>query len=260
MLRRAALFISLSSVVAVAGADQLNRNSNTARFRIEMHNITSGQWLSPILCALHDKDVKLFGNNHAPTAGQAIFAEDGFNGVWASELRKNPKVYSVLRGAAGLTPPDATRVEYIEGPASARLTCAAMPVTTNDVLTTTSNVRLPRHAGTSLTYNGREWNIGSEEDNYSADFMPLDSVNLVPEGNGNPVIISDHVVFGAGGRPASVPSILQFFKRAFVDATGNVTAEGVMRVFDSYEGSEAFPASQYGWTGPASVFTVTREN
>ena len=228
-----------------------------ATYEIEIYNNTPSQWFSPCLCALHKKRLNLFDLDQAATAGQAVFSEDGFNGIWAEELRANDNVYSVLQCDAGLTPPDATRVETITGPRHAQLTCAAMPVTTNDVLTTVTVDNLPKFLGSSRSYNSIEWNLGTEEDAYSATTMPEDSLDLIPEGPGNPVFISDNVNFGAGGRPEGVPSLLSPFTRQYFDANG-VTAEGTMMIFDTYVGSEAFPAELYGWPDYASKVTVTR--
>lgn len=210
-------------------------SSALASFEVEMHNNTTGQWFSPCLCAIHHPSIRLFREGRAATTGAATFSEDGFNGVLAEELRQKAGVYSVLQCEAGLTAPGESRVESIEGPKWGRLTCAAMPVTTNDVLTVAQRDRLPKWVGSVKTHDSVEWDLGSEEDNYSPDFIPLDSLVL---DNG-------------------APSVLSFFTRAFA-TDGVVTAEGTMEVFDEYVGSDDFPADEYGWTGPASTWTVTR--
>ena len=227
-------------------------NSANAHYRIEIQNQTENQWFSPCLCALHSNKVRLFQVGQAATNGQAIFAEDGFNGVLAEELRENPQVYAVLQCGAGLTPPGATRIEEISGPVRARLTCASMPVTTNDVLTTVSSVRTPNQIGVVRSYNSVEWDLGSEEDNYSSSSMPEDSLTLVPEGPDNPVTIAENVVFGPEGRPDGVPSLLSPFSRAFFNS------EGTMNIFNDYVGSDEFPSFLYGWNGPASSLSIIR--
>ena len=133
----------LMSIVSanIAVAHEKNNNSNNAVYRIEMHNETTGQWFSPYLCALHSRRLKMFQVDRAASTGQSTYAEDGFNGILAKELRENDNVYTVLETGPGLTPPGTSRVEYIKGPANARLTCMAMPVTTNDVLTVIQNVK-----------------------------------------------------------------------------------------------------------------------
>ena len=231
---------------------------NQATYRIEMHNQTENQWLSPCLCALHNNRVRLFQTGQAATTGQATFSEDGFNGVLAEELRDNPDVYAVLECDAGLTPPGAYRVEHISGPGNARLTCAAMPVTTNDVLTAVDRVKPPKNTNDTHEYASTEWDLGSEHNNYSADFMPQDSHNLAIEGPDNPVTIADNVIFGINGRPIGVPSLLSPFARSYMNQQGDTVSEGTMSIFTHYEGSDAFPAEIYGWSGPASRFTVTR--
>ncbi len=251
------------ALLTLMGAITLNpahaaEDDTTALYRIELHNLTPTQWFSPYLCALHDQGLRLFRSGQAASTGQATFAEDGFHGVMADELRQHADVHAVLQTAAGLTPPGASRVEFMEGPVGARLTCAAMPVTTNDVLTVVQRVRPPRRLDTPREYESIEWNLGSEVNNYSADAMPEDSVNLLPEGPDNPVTISENVVFGPDGRPDGVPSLLSPFTRAFIDATGTVIAEGTMSVFSQFVGSETFPADVYGWTGSASRISVTR--
>lgn len=204
-------------------------------FEIELHNDTPTQWFSPCLCALHHPWVDVFADGKVPSTGAATFAEDGFNGVFAEELRADPNVYAVLECAPGLTAPGETRTESLSGPAWARLSCAAMPVTTNDVLTTVGGAPLPHALGDSVDLASVEWDIGSEEDNYSPDSIPLDSVNLQD----------------------GAPTVLSFFSRAFAQ-DGVVTAEGSMEVFEVYEGSADFPAEDYGWEGSASTWTVTR--
>ncbi len=178
-----------------------------------MHNQTENQWFSLCLCVLHSKRVRLFQAGQAATTGQATFSEDGYNGVLAEELRENPDVYSVLQCKPGLTPPGATRIEEIAGPKHARLTCATMPVTTNDVLTTITRVRTPERLGLTRHYASTEWDLGSEENNYSASSMPEDSLGMVSESPDNPVTISENVVFGPQGRPDGVPSLLSPFTR-----------------------------------------------
>ena len=227
-------------------------------YKIEIHNQTETQWFSPCLCVLHDEEVDLFQVGQAATTGQATFAEDGFNGVLAQELRENPNVFSVLECEPGLTPPEATRVEFIEGPINAKLTCAAMPVTTNDVLTVIDSKQLPKRLGRKREFASIEWNLGSEVNDYSADSMPEDSANLVPEGPDNPVTISDNVVFGPEGRPVGVPSLLSPFTRFYFNDQGEFIAEGTMNIFTEYVGSDEFPAEIYGWSAPASRVSVTR--
>ena len=261
-------FLSALAIFSVnlAVADQENEYDNDgnnasyqnhAVYRIEMHNQTANQWFSPYLCALHNRRLRLFQVNRAATTGQATFSEDGYNGILAKELRENPNVYSVLETAPGLTPPGTSRVEHISGPSNARLTCIAMPVTTNDVLTVIQNVKTPKHHDRTQSYSSTEWDLGSEFNNYSAQFMPEDSINLVPEEPNNPVTISDNVVFGSVGRPAGVPSLLSPFTRAYVNSQGAI-AEGTMSVFTQYVGSDDFPAELYGWAGSASRFLITR--
>ena len=227
-------------------------NGANAHYRVEIQNQTENQWFSPCLCALHSNKVRLFQVGQPATNGQAIFSEDGFNGVLADELRENPEVYAVLQCGAGLTPPGATRIEEISGPVNAHLTCASMPVTTNDVLTTVSRVRTPKQIGVVRNYSSVEWDLGSEEDNYSSASMPEDSLDLVPEGPENPVTISENVVFGPMGRPEGVPVLLSPFSRAFFNA------EGTMDIFNDYVGSDEFPPSLYGWDGPASSVAIIR--
>jgi len=250
-------FFTISSSAFADQSDEGYRHDRTgATYRVEFHNLTDAQWFSPILCVLHNRRLIMFKDGQAATTGQATFSEDGFNGILAAELRENPLVYSVLQSEPGLTPPDSYRVEHITGPKRARLTCAAMPVTTNDVLTVVHNVKTPKHTGDTKNYYSTEWDLGSEENNYSAESMPEDSLNLVAESADNPVTISDNVVFGATGRPIGVPSLLSPFTRAFFN--GNVIAEGTMSVFTHYEGSEAFPTQLYGWNDSASRLSVTR--
>ncbi len=256
----AALVLAVSySAYADDDSDDGSNKRNNALYRIEMHNQTENQWFSPYLCVLHNKRLRLFRQGRAATTGQAVFAEDGFNGVLTEELRNNPNVYSVLQTDAGLTPPGASRIEYMEGRANARLTCAGMPVTTNDVLTTITHVKPPKRLFRPQVFSSTEWDLGSEVNNYS-ESMALDSVNLAPESPDNPVTISDNVVFGPNGRPPGVPTFLGLgpFTRAFMNSTGQVIAEGTMSVFTHYEGSDEFPAELYGWSGSASRFEVTR--
>jgi len=229
-----------------------------AVFRIEIHNKTETQWFSPYLCALHHKRLNLFQEDKAASTGLATFAEDGFPGVLAKELRENPYVYTVLQSGPGLIPPDATLTTYIKGPSKARLTCAAMPVTTNDVLTVVQGVKTPKHINYSFYYSSTEWDLGSERNNYSSSSMPEDSANLVPEGANNPVTISNKVMFGSAGRPTGVPSLLSPFTRAYLGNNGKVASEGTMSVFESYKGSQEFPTEIYGWNDSASQFSVTR--
>jgi len=250
-------FILLSTSVAIAH-EYDEEKSDAAVYRVEMHNQTDKQWFSPCLCALHNSRIRLFQEGQAATTGQATFSEDGFNGILAKELQENPNVYSVLQCGPGLTPPDSYRVEYIKGPVSARLTCAAMPVTTNDVLTVIQRVKLPKQFYTTRTYRSKEWDLGSEQNNYSAGSMPEDSVNLIAEGSNNPVTIADSVVFGSSGRPVGVPALLNPFSRAYIGDQGEAIAEGTMSLFTHYEGSDDFNAEIYGWMGSASYFSVTR--
>ena len=235
-----------------------SHKKSNAVFRIEIHNDTETQWFSPYLCALHHKRLNLFQEEKAASTGQATFAEDGFPGILAKELRENPYVYAVIQSGPGLTPPDATLATYIKGPSKARLTCAAMPVTTNDVLTVVQGVKTPKHVNGSSSYSSIEWDLGSEKNNYSPNSMPEDSANLIPEGPNNPVTISDKVIFGSAGRPAGVPSLLSPFTRAYLGNNGKAIAEGTMTIFERYEGSQQFPAEIYGWDGSASRFLVTR--
>lgn len=215
--------------------DASPRSLGTATFEIELHNETSSQWLSPCLCAIHHPAAQLFAEGRAASTGTATFAEDGYNGVLAEELREHPWVYSVLECEPGLTPPGGSRTEILEGPAWAAVTCAAMPVTTNDVLTVASGP-LPHTTGTGFDHASVEWDVGSEHDDYSPSSIPLDSVDLDESGH---------------------PTVLSFFSRRFVEA-GLLTAEGTMEVFDEYVGSSDFPADLYGWAGSASTWTVTR--
>ena len=257
------LVLSLpTGVVLATEAEGLNTTTALSRgrlatYEIELTNMMPTQWLSPCLCALHRPGLSLFETGRAATTGQATFAEDGFNGVWADELRQNNGVYSVLECKAGLTPPGATRIERISGPVRAKLTCAAMPVTTNDVLTVHQQVRPPRRLRHPRSFDSTPWDLGSEQNNYAAASMPLDVNNLVPLGPDNPVTLADSLVFGPGGQPTGSPAVLSFFARAFAGPQG-VTAEGTMYVFESYEGSIEFPAETYGWSGSASRLRVTR--
>ncbi|MFC1749739.1 spondin domain-containing protein [Pseudomonadota bacterium] len=241
--------------IAVADKDEYEKNDQ-ATYRIEITNKTPSQWFSPCLCALHSKK-RMFRSGRPATTGQATFAEDGFNAVWAKELRQQRGVYAVLQCGGGLTPPDGTRVETISGPANARLTCASMPVTTNDVLTAITNVKVPAYVGDSRLYKSKEWDLGSEENSYSASTMPEDVLDLIPEGPDNPVTISDNVIFGVYGRPLGVPALLSPFTRSFFGPSG-VTAEGTMSVLREFAGSDEFPAELYGWQGAASSVRVTR--
>lgn len=225
---------ALSPDELVADAQPLA--SSDATFEIEMHNDTTGQWFSPCLCAIHHPALELFKEGWPASTGLATFAEDGFNGIYAEELSRHPWVYSVLACEPGLTAPGQSRVEVLEGPPWARLTCAAMPVTTNDVLTVVQRQPLPWSSGGSSIHQSVEWDLGSEEDNYSPDFIPLDSVNLGPGGT---------------------PTVLSFFARAFA-SEGVPTAEGAMEIFEQYVGSADFPAEVYGWSGSASTWTITR--
>lgn len=220
----------------VTSAETRPRSFTAGVFEVQMHNETPSQWFSPCLCALHHPGVDLFRDGRPATTGMATFSEDGFNAVFAEELRQQPWVYSVLECEAGLTPPGGDRVETIEGPTWARLTCAAMPVTTNDVLTVADAKPVPWSIGGMLSHSSVEWDLGSEQDDYSPDSIPLDSVVLDESG---------------------FPTVLSFFSRAFAPE-GSLTAEGTMEVFDAFVGSADFPAEHYGWSGSASSWTITR--
>lgn len=234
------------------------RNAQMATYELRIKNETRAQWLSPCLCALHDRRLALFKALTAPSNGQAIFAEDGYNGAFAEELRQNKHVYSVLQCAPGLTPPGAVRTEQIEGPKNVRLSCASMPVTTNDVLSVVNGVRLPKFIFVSKNYESVEWDLGSEKNDFSRLSMPLDSLLLIEESETNPVKIAENVEFNSDGRPLGVPAVLSPFMRNFFDGTGLFSAEGVMKIFRNYEGSDEFPAESYSWQGNASEVTVTR--
>lgn len=253
------LLLAIALPAVSVSAIATDRDSSEMAYQIQMHNLTDYQWFSPYLCAIHHKRLNIFEFGQSASTGLATFAEDGFNGVIAEELRSNPDVYAVLQTGPGLTPPGASRIEVIEGyaPRNARLTCAVMPVTTNDVLTAVSQVRLPEGGNRTRVYTGTDWDLGSEVNNYSAESMPLDSVSLIAHGPDNAGTIPKSVAFGSSGRPVGVPTSLSPFKRTFIDGSGTVIAESYMSLFH-YEGSEAFPAEAYGWSGSASRFEVTR--
>ena len=221
-------FVACAALIGCAGSEsdlsdfdtELTAELGALRaYEVTIHNNTRGQAFSPPIMAIHRRSHGFLKVGTPATAGVMLLAEDGNPAIWQRELEQNSRVHAVTRGA-GLTEPGETRTFTIETDRLGPISVALMLVTTNDAMTTVVGQRLPARVGQSVTFESIELDAGTEANSETSATIPL------PDGN--------------------------FHVRDFADA------EGVIDVYEGFQGRGDYAVEDFGFDGPASTMTITR--
>ena len=121
-------------------------------WQIQVTNLTTGQYFTPILAATHTSEAMVFRPGMSASAELKALAEGGDTMPLEMALDRMSSVMSVEAGA-GLTPPGGTSEILISGSNVYRyLSLAAMLIPTNDGFVGISMMELPTHPRTEMVY------------------------------------------------------------------------------------------------------------
>lgn len=200
----AALLLSLL-VNSVAFAKNNDKREKDVRvYEITVTNMTTGQWFTPPVLAIHKRAADLFEVGQPASLGVREIAENGNLQPMVDALTGNKKV-TAFTVAAGNPPPlgpgQSISAQLMTGKGGHRLSMVAMLICTNDGFTGIDSVKLPKWRGESVSFYGDGYDAGSEINTEDfADIVPpcpaLTGVSSSDPGTGmsNPALAENGVV------------------------------------------------------------------
>ncbi|MEM7095792.1 MAG: spondin domain-containing protein [Actinomycetota bacterium] len=223
----AALAAMLFAPVALLASPATAEASGEATYRVEVRNVTSGQYLTPPNWAAHTRGADVFEVGHPASPGVEAVAERGGVPVLAGELTaaidNQGLGISGVGAEAPLAPGASTSFEFTTG--ASRFSLVSMIICTNDGFGGLDGVRLPGRDGQTRTYRVRGYDAGTELNTENrADIVPAPFCN------------------GPGGTDQDQPEI---------DGQGFITRHRTLR------GVGDLPLS-FDWRGAVAEVTITR--
>lgn len=188
------LLLMLSLAVVAAAPASSNTFTRAGTYRITIHNLTSGQPLSPPVAATHRFfGPAIFRVGHAARPGIELIAENGDNSMLAAFLDGMRRVHDVVALDAPIPPGQSASFE-IDARHGDRLSLAAMLVCTNDGFTGVVRQRL-----TPGTHPLHAYDAGTEANAEAAEFLVppcLGGQNLNDPIDTNEVVTAHPNIFG----------------------------------------------------------------
>lgn len=193
--------LAIFAVVGSAGAAQ-----PSVRYEVTIHNLATGQPISPFVAATHRGSVRLFAVGQPASAAIEAIAEDGNQSLAATALHGAKHVTDVVDVAVPLTPHGTAVASFtdhvtfeISGHPGDKLSLAAMLICTNDGFVGGSRLNLPNHG--SVSYGLNAYDAGTEMNTeLSGDIVdPCSALGPValngdPNGNENASVDTDGVI------------------------------------------------------------------
>ncbi|MEM7272149.1 MAG: spondin domain-containing protein [Actinomycetota bacterium] len=179
----------------------VTRAVTPATYRIEIENVTDGQYLTPPNYAFHDRSLGVFRSGRPASPGVQAVAENGGVGVLEAELAA--KFDDAGLGDSGVAPGGAMgplspgeAVEFEVSSGFDRFSLVSMVVCTNDGFGGISGKTLPRWIGDTRTFHVRAFDAGTEVNTeLRADLVPAP---FCGEGDGstasNPALAENGVI------------------------------------------------------------------
>jgi hypothetical protein len=182
-MKRTCAFAAVASVavaLAIAPAAEAKRADS---FQVTFTDLTSGQPLTPAVAATHRGENELFQVGRAASFGLKEIAENGNNAPMLTRLGSDADVSDVVEAPGGPLVPAGSPGDAMFGQSTtfaisaergARfLSLAAMLICTNDGFTGVNSVKLPSHAGASVTVEAFGYDAGTELNTEDfADIVP----------------------------------------------------------------------------------------
>lgn len=210
----AALLLSLlANSVAFA-------KDNVRVYEITVTNLTGAQWFTPPVLAIHQRSTDLFEVGQPANLGVQEIAENGNLQPMIDALTGNQKVSSFTVAAGNpppLAPGQSITTRLMADNNGRRLSMVSMLICTNDGFTGVDSVKLPKHAGESISVYGNAYDAGTEinTENFADIVPPCPALTGVPSsvpgtGMSNPALAENGVITmhpGIMGNSNLVPSI-----------------------------------------------------
>lgn len=203
-------------------------------YEITVTNMTSGQWFTPPLLAIHQRSTDLFEVGQPASRGVQQIAENGNLQPMVDALTGNQKV-SAFTVAAGNPPPlapgQSITTWLMADNNGRRLSMVSMLICTNDGFTGVDSVKLPKGEGESVSIYGNVYDAGTEIN--TEDFA--DIVPPCPALTGVPSTVP--------GSGMSNPALAE---------------NGVITMHSGVVGNSDLVPSIHGWSNPVVKITITR--
>jgi len=239
MARRplALIAVSIATIALAIAPDAIAAKADT--FEITIHNLTTGQPLTPPVVATHRGKDQIFDVGDRATFELKEIAENGNIAPQVSALEADKQVFEVFAGSAPIVPsnrvgptPFSDQLTFtIHADKGAnRLSWASMLICTNDGFTGVNSLKLPKKAGDSVTAFTAGYDAGTE-------LNTEDFADIVPPCQGLVGVSS-----GEPGTGVSNPAL----------AEGGVIHHhaGILG------GADLVPAI-HGWTNPVAMVEIT---
>src|SRR5918994_6084516 len=208
MTRKHGLAAVAATVAALAAVPAAEAN-RAETFEITLTDLTSGQPLTPAVAATHRGRNELFRVGDAASFGLKEIAENGNNAPMLARLGSDRDVSDVVEAPGGPLVPagspgdamfDQSTTFSIEAERGARfLSLASMLICTNDGFTGVNSVKLPSHAGDSVTVETAGYDVGTELNTEDfADIVPP-CQGLIGVSSGEPGTGSSNPALAEGG-------------------------------------------------------------
>lgn len=177
-LAGALLVLALAAVTLIAtpsAVDATTAQGEAATYRVEIHNLTSGQYFTPPNFAAHASSVHVFEPGEPASPGVRAVAENGGVPVLAAELERaldrTGLGVSGVGAAAPIGPGQSVVFEVTTS--HDRFSLVAMVVCTNDGFAGIDSRRLPTRDGQTRNWTVHAYDAGTEVNTeMRADLVP----------------------------------------------------------------------------------------
>lgn len=201
-------------------------------YEVSITNVTSTQWLTPPVVAVHQRSTDVFSVGSPASHGVQQVAENGGVPALVGELESNSKVRDVVVAADAPIGPGQTVTATVDGAPGFAVSVVAMLICTNDGFTGVDSLRLPPTGSATITSNA--YDAGTEVNSE-------DLADMVPPCQALSGVADD---MGAPGTGESDPALAE---------------GGVIHHHAGIAGGIAdLTVAAHGWTDPVVSIEVTR--
>ena len=239
MARRplALIAASVATIALVIAPEAMAAKADT--FEVTIHNLTTGQPLTPPVVATHRGKDRIFDVGRRATVELKEIAENGNLAPQVNALEADKQVLDVFAGSAPIVPSsrggptgfsDHLTFTIHADKGANRISWASMLICTNDGFTGLNSVKLPKKAGDSVTVFTAGYDAGTE-------LNTEDFADIVPPCQGLVGVSS-----GEPGTGVSNPALAE---------------GGVIHHHPGIVGGADLVPAIHGWTDPVAAVEIT---